>query len=566
MSEEKKTGEEELNEFLQKMREEAMGIKHLNAIESDELFDKQIAKRKYIVSDLMPEGLLLLFGEPKTGKSFLVLDLCCSVAKGEPFLGYPTDKGEVLYFCYEDDEERLQRRLHDLCDEGFPGVFFSGDVFKLDDGLLGVISDFKRDHHDLRLVVLDTLTYIRSDSGSGNIYKKDYDELMPLQKFALENHVSILLVHHRNKKNEGGYNSISGSNGIAGVCDDIYELIRPDRGKPEAKLVISGRDVCSVTIKMMQDENGIWHTAEDVEHEEKCIDPVVVDVFLAVSWNALVSGKYEYAPTELSQLIKEYFAHDVYPAQITKKLTANHEELRLLGLSFVSKRSRETRLLIFKKEANYRYPSLSFGESGLCVSEIIFDDDPLPCDGSDGVTVENDMGQLSEATVTPSDPESEISTAEQSKTESVDSDNECSNNTSESVRDSTEDTISPCDFYCHTVTPSQSKSDIIPSADSGDDSDDEYDDEDEFTNDPEADKRLNDFLIALSESMVKRYAALGITVPPFDPNKKVDDSAPDAGDNFSSSDGILSVDSNENAVCCENVNLYVTDERNSHDE
>ena len=566
MCEEKKTGEEELNEFLQKMREEAIGIKHLNAIESDELFDKQIAKRKYVVSDIMPEGLLLLFGEPKTGKSFLVLHLCCSVAKGEPFLGYPTDKGEVLYFCYEDDEERLQRRLHDLCDEGFPGVFFSEDVFKLDDGLLGVISDFKRVHPDLRLVVLDTLTYIRSDSGSGNIYKKDYDELMPLQKFALENHVSILLVHHRNKKDEGGYNSISGSNGIAGVCDDIYELIRPDRGKPDAKLVISGRDVCPVTIKMMQDENGIWHTAEDVEHEEKHIDPVVVDVFLAVSWNALVSGKYEYAPTELSQLIKEYFDHDVYPAQITKKLTVNHEDLRSLGMSFVSKRTRETRLLIFTKEDNYRCPSLSFGESGLCVSEIIFDDNPLPCDGSDGVTVENDMGQLSEAAVTLCDSESEISTAEQSKTESVDSDNECSNNTSESVRDSTEDNISPCDFYCHTVTPSQSKSDIIPSADSGDDSDDEYDDEDEFTNDPEADKRLNDFIVALSESMVKRYAAMGITVPPFDPNKKVDDSAPDAGDNFSSSDDISSVDSDENAVCCENVNPDVTDERNSHYE
>ena len=46
------------------------------------------------------------------------------------------------------------------------------------------------------------------------------------------------------------------------------------------------------------------------------------------------------------------------------------------------------------------------------------------------------------------------------------------------------------------------------------------------------------------ESMVKRYAAMGITVPPFDPNKKVDDSAPDAGDNFSSSDDISVVDSN----------------------
>ena len=452
MSEEKKTSETETDEFFQKMREEVMGIKRLNAIESDELFDKQITKRKYVVSDIMPEGLLLLFGEPKTGKSFLVLDLCCSVAKGEPFLGYPTDKGEVLYFCYEDDEERLQRRLHGLCDEGFPGVFFSGDVYKLGDGLLEVISEFKRDHPDLKLVVLDTLTYVRSDGGSGNIYKKDYDELTPLQKFALENHVSVLLVHHRNKKDEGGYNSISGSNGIAGVCDDIYELIRPDRGKPDAKLVVSGRDVCPVTIKMMQDGNGIWHTAEDVEHEEKHIDPVVVDVFLTVSWNAIVSGKYEYAPTELSQIIKEYFGLDVYPAQITKKLTVNHEDLRSLGLSFVSKRSRETRLLIFKKEDNYRCPNYCFNASGYCVSEIVFDDNPLLCDGSDSVTVENDMGQLSEVTVTPNESKSKTSAAEQSDTTSVERENECSDNPSDSACDSTDENNSPCNFYCHTVT------------------------------------------------------------------------------------------------------------------
>lgn len=447
--------------------------------------------------------------------------------------------------------------------KGSREFFFSSDVYKLDGGLLGVVSDFKRDHPDLKLVVFDTLTYVRSDSGSGNIYKKDYDELMPVQKFALENHVSVLLVHHRNKKDEGGYNSISGSNGIAGVCDDIYELVRPDRGKPDAKLVISGRDVCPVTIEMTQDGNGVWHAVEDGEHKEKHIDPVVIDVFLSVSWNTIVSGRLEYSPTELSQLIKEYFAHDIYPAQITKKLTANHEDLRLLGLSFVSKHTRETRLLIFTKEDNYRCPNLSFGESGFCVSEIVFDEDQLPCDGSDSVTVENDMGQLSEVTVTPCEPESETSTAEQSEAVSAENENECPDNASESVCDSTIDNNSPCDFYCHTVTPSQ---DDEPDIILADDSDDEYDEEDEFTHDPEAEKRLNDFLVALSESMVKRYAAMGITVPPFDPNKKVGDSAPDAGDNFSSSDDISSVDSDENAVCCENVNPDVTDERNSHYE
>ena len=75
MSEEKKTSETETDEFFQKMREEVMGIKRLNAIESDELFDKQITKRKYVVSDIMPEGLLLLFGEPVNVK----FELCSDV-------------------------------------------------------------------------------------------------------------------------------------------------------------------------------------------------------------------------------------------------------------------------------------------------------------------------------------------------------------------------------------------------------------------------------------------------------------------------------------------------------
>lgn len=88
--------------------DEARGIKRFHTIDSDVLFEKQLEKRKFIVDGLLPEGLTVLSGDPKIGKSFFALSLSVSVAKGESFLCFPTRRCDVLYFSFEDDEKRLQ--------------------------------------------------------------------------------------------------------------------------------------------------------------------------------------------------------------------------------------------------------------------------------------------------------------------------------------------------------------------------------------------------------------------------------------------------------------------------
>lgn len=97
-----RAGEEKDDRFEREQRrallEEAMGIKRFNTISSDILFEKQLEKRKFIVEGLLPEGLTVLSGDPKAGKSFFALNLSVSVAKGVPFLCFPTVKSEVLYF------------------------------------------------------------------------------------------------------------------------------------------------------------------------------------------------------------------------------------------------------------------------------------------------------------------------------------------------------------------------------------------------------------------------------------------------------------------------------------
>jgi RecA-family ATPase len=47
-----------------------------------ELMDKELPPVKWAVSGVLPEGVTILAGKPKMGKSWLALGLCVSVAAG----------------------------------------------------------------------------------------------------------------------------------------------------------------------------------------------------------------------------------------------------------------------------------------------------------------------------------------------------------------------------------------------------------------------------------------------------------------------------------------------------
>ena len=83
----------------------------LAVIDGENLMEKRLAPTKFYVETLLPQGLCILAGAPKIGKSWLVLDLCVKVAKGEPFLSQPTMKGTGLYLCLEDSLRRIQDLL-----------------------------------------------------------------------------------------------------------------------------------------------------------------------------------------------------------------------------------------------------------------------------------------------------------------------------------------------------------------------------------------------------------------------------------------------------------------------
>jgi len=66
----------------------------------------------FYVKDWLPKrGKSLLYAPPKSGKSYLCLQLARCIGSEEPFLGNPTRHGVVLYIQFELGEEVLQARL-----------------------------------------------------------------------------------------------------------------------------------------------------------------------------------------------------------------------------------------------------------------------------------------------------------------------------------------------------------------------------------------------------------------------------------------------------------------------
>ena len=73
-----------------------MPIKKLDTIDADALQTISYEPITFLVDDLLPQGLHLLAGAPKIGKSWLALWLWLRVAQGEPLWNFPTHSCEVL--------------------------------------------------------------------------------------------------------------------------------------------------------------------------------------------------------------------------------------------------------------------------------------------------------------------------------------------------------------------------------------------------------------------------------------------------------------------------------------
>jgi RecA-family ATPase len=221
-----------------------MQIEALYTIDAKTLLQTNLQPVQYVIENMLPKGLTILAGSPKVGKSWLVLDMCDKIAKGEPLWGFNTMQGTTLYLCLEDTYNRIQTRLECMTENASEQTFFATIINDLSSGFYEQIAGFIKQHPETVLVVVDTFQKIRSKTIDRNIYASEYDEANKIKAIADKLNIAIMLVHHTRKLADNDpFNTISGSTGIIGACDGIMVLNKENRLLNRAKLNITGRDI-----------------------------------------------------------------------------------------------------------------------------------------------------------------------------------------------------------------------------------------------------------------------------------------------------------------------------------
>jgi len=212
-----------------------------------DLMRKQFPEPKWAVPGLIPEGVSLVVGKPKIGKSWFVLSVGIAVSMGGMALGkIPVEQGSVLYLALEDNERRLKRRCKKLLPEGINSdkMTFCTRWRRADEGGIEDLDDWLTEMPDARLVIIDTAARIRAPKNGGSDgYSDDYalgEALLPL---AHKHGVAILVVHHSRKmESDDWMDEISGTTGLTGGVDGALVLKRT-RGDADATLHVTGRDI-----------------------------------------------------------------------------------------------------------------------------------------------------------------------------------------------------------------------------------------------------------------------------------------------------------------------------------
>src|SRR5262249_43827670 len=135
-------------------------------------------------------------------------------------------------------------RLLKLTDNERPPeqLFFTYSWRALDVGGIDDLATWVDAHPQARLIVIDTFHHVRPNSRPGaSIYGEDYSALAPLQKFAGERQIAIVVVNHTRKagSEDDALDEISGSTGLTGAVDNLL-LMRRENGVTQ--LMRRGRD------------------------------------------------------------------------------------------------------------------------------------------------------------------------------------------------------------------------------------------------------------------------------------------------------------------------------------
>lgn len=261
----------------------------LKTVDAETLLSTPMSKTMFIVDGLISQGVNVISGASKIGKSWLMLWLGLQVAQGNSIWGLPTLQCDVLYLSLEDTQRRIKDRLYNLTDSAPDNLYFAVTSGLIGGGLEEQITDFLTEHPATKLVIIDTLQKVRDSKGSAGkagMYGNDYDDISSIKRIADGFNIAILLVHHLRKLQDSDdpFNDVSGSTGIIGAADTNF-ILRRKRSGNAATLLVSGRDVEYQELTL-QFNDLVWELVERKNSEDSFICGINV-IELTINFHAL---------------------------------------------------------------------------------------------------------------------------------------------------------------------------------------------------------------------------------------------------------------------------------------
>ena len=311
-----------------------MGNK-LKTVDAETLLSTPMSKTMFIVDGLISQGVNVISGASKIGKSWLMLWLGLQVAQGNSIWGLPTLQCDVLYLSLEDTQRRIKDRLYNLTDSAPDNLYFAVTSGLIGGGLEEQITDFLTEHPATKLVIIDTLQKVRDSKGSAGkagMYGNDYDDISSIKRIADGFNIAILLVHHLRKLQDSDdpFNDVSGSTGIIGAADTNF-ILRRKRSGNAATLLVSGRDVEYQELTL-QFNDLVWELVERKNSED--IHKAELTYLIPELLSMVDDGKIAFNPAVELSYLDSYQQRAVLDAMALNDCTPSHaQSIRLKKLA-----------------------------------------------------------------------------------------------------------------------------------------------------------------------------------------------------------------------------------------
>lgn len=317
----------------------------IQLIDAETLYYKALEHPKMLIDGVLSDGLAIMAGDSKIGKSWMVLWMCLQISKGEPVWGLPTRKTDVVYLALEDREWRVQQRMQDLTDTPPENLHFGFSCGQLGAELESQIEDVLKDYPSTGLLFIDTLQMVRDNvSAKVNAYAQDYKDLSSLKKIADNHGICIFVVHHTRKERDGGniFNDMTGSTGIMGVADTGMILRKEDRFGDNATLCVTGRDVEEKKLKMQM--CGVkWEITEELSADDLRKERIPDFVFKVVDF-LFEHRQFEGTVTELLAAVGNT---ELKPNVASKYLTRFYSEVFApMGITYEYRKTAAARMIM----------------------------------------------------------------------------------------------------------------------------------------------------------------------------------------------------------------------------